>query len=121
MVYQEKKDENATTKFVQLVNKHIAYKIKPDDIHRSHRLGRYTSDKDKNPRPIIARFFDETKNISLYKSKKGLKGKGLTLSENLTIRSQILYKKAKTVLGIRNVWTSEGRIIGKDGNNHGLL
>ena len=54
----EKKDENTTTKFVQLVNKHLAYKIKPDDIHRSHRLGRYTSDKDKNPRPIIARFFD---------------------------------------------------------------
>ena len=112
----EVKDENTTKTFVDTINKHLNITITNADIERSHRLGRFSNDRKNRPRPIIARFVDETKKIKLYKVKKGLKGKGVVLSENLTAHRYKLYKKAQDSFGFRNTWTMQGRIFAKDGN-----
>lgn len=107
----ETKEEDTSVKFVKALSPHNM-PIRIGDIARSHRLGRFRADS-KKPRPIIARFWDENKKIKLFKTKKNLKGKGIVLTENLTKYRQYLFNKAVTVLGFRNVWTNEGRIISK--------
>ena len=79
------------------------------DIARSHRLGKRRGPGD-NPRPIIARFVRETKKMDTYRAKKQLKGKGITLAENLTSHRTAVYKEACKILNFKNVWTWEGRI-----------
>lgn len=108
----ENKGEAVTNVFVDELNKHLPIILKYDDIARSHRLGPLKVNASK-PRPIIARFRDETKKIKIYKVKKGLKGKGITLTENLTKRRQSLYIQASTHLGYKKCWTNEGRIFTK--------
>ena len=108
----EEKGEDSTDKFIGALNSNLPITLSRSDIERSHRLGRFNPSNGK-PRPIIARFFDETKKISLYRAKKGLKGKRITLSENLTSSRQRLYNMAINILGVRKVWTNQGRIFTK--------
>lgn len=108
----EHKGEPVTKVFVDELNKHLTINLKYDDIARSHRLGPFKVNAVK-PRPIIARFREETTKIKIYKAKKGLKGKGITLTENLTKRRQMLYSQASSHLGYKKCWTNEGRIFAK--------
>ena len=48
-----------------------------------------------------------------FKKKSQLKGVKLLLTENLTKWRQSLFTSAKDILGIRKVWTNEGRIFTK--------
>ena len=105
----EGEGEDTTKKFVAVLNEKMAASLKVDDIARSHRLGRFNPGREK-PRPIIARFRCEMKKIKTFRMKKGLKGKGVLLSENLTSRRMSLMNKARDQLGPKNVWTNEGRI-----------
>ena len=54
--------------------------------------------------------------MDVYKAKRNLKGKGIVLTENLTKRRYLLLKTAVEALGVRQVWTNEGRILTKINN-----
>ena len=54
----------------------------------------------------------------MYKRKKNLKGKGITLTENLTRRRLQIFNTAVSTLGVRKVWTNEGRILTKIDNRY---
>ena len=103
--------ENTTAKFVEALNTHFdgPNKLELADIARSHRLGKRRGPDDK-PRPIIARFTSELKKMDTYRAKRKLKGKGISLAENLTQFRAAVYKEACTKLDYKNVWTWEGRI-----------
>ena len=61
-----------------------------EDIQRSHRLGPFKKDQRnlrsarKNPRPIIMRFSSWRDRQKVFKAKRNLKGKKISISENLT-------------------------------------
>ena len=107
----ERRHENTTVKFVEALNAHFdgQNKLVEADIARSHRLGKRRGPNDK-PRPIIARFASEIKKMNTYRAKRKLKGKGISLAENLTQYRADVYKEACTKLDYKNVWTWEGRI-----------
>ena len=113
----EDKDEDTTGKFVNTLNKFLPQtkSMKPEEIKRSHRLGKFNP-RAKHPRPIIARFDKEVRKIEIFREKKVLKGKGVTLSENLTARRKDIYNAACNLLGYKNVWSLEGRIFGISDN-----
>ena len=83
------------------------------DIARSYRHGPF---RFKKTRPIIVRFSTEAKKLEVYRNKKRLKRSRIVVTENLTSLRLSLYKKAMTVLGSNNVWTSEGKIFTKINN-----
>ena len=117
---KEEKNEDTTEKFVSSLNEHFPHgnKLKKEDIARSHRLGRFDASKHhQKPRPIIARFARETKKIATYKVKRNLKGKGISLAENLTKRRADVYRKAMEILPVKTVWTWEGRIFATHPND----
>ncbi|PSN38374.1 hypothetical protein C0J52_21482 [Blattella germanica] len=57
------------------------------------------------------------KSSEVFRSKKLLKGSGITVREDLTKRRHSLLKMAITKFGLQNVWTVDGNIIVKDGDN----
>ena len=93
-VPEEDEDEETTSTFVDILNKHLPTKLVPADISRSHRLGK----KSNKARPIIARFARETKKMEIFRMKKHLKGKGVSLAENLTKKRVDLVKQASIAL-----------------------
>ena len=108
--------ENTTTKFVEALNEHLGdeNKLVSADISKSHRLGKPRGQGAK-PRPIIARFALETKKMDIFRAKRKLKGKGISLAENLTAFRTKLYQEACKSIDYRNVWTWEGRIFARIG------
>lgn len=118
----EESDEEKTDEMViEAINNEVGVHISINDIERSHRLGpkktsrvlRSTSD---NPRPIILRFSSFRKRDEVFRNKRKLKGKSISLSENLTKEKYTLYQEATRKLGKGKAWTVEGRILTKIGN-----
>ena len=81
-------------------------------ICRAHRLGKKRT--DGKSRPIIARIWSSNLQNDIYFSKKKLKDKSISITENLTQRRLEKLKKAEEQYGKKQVWTKEGRIYSKD-------
>ena len=85
-----------------------------DDIERTHRLGGPRKQEEglepAASRPIIVKFCSYRKRQEVFARKKLLKGSGLVLMENLTQTRFNLFRKVKEVVGLKNCWTSDGRI-----------
>lgn len=119
---EENIEENTDTVVVETINNQLGLvDINLENIQRSHRLGprndgRSTRNNRIKPRPIIFRFRDFSARQQVFKNKKMLKGKVISISENLTKKRYTLYKQAMTKFGFRNVWTNEGRILTKIDN-----
>ena len=99
----------------------IGIDITVHQIERSHRLGPINNHRNLrsvrvNPRPIILRFNSFRKRQEVFKAKRSLKGKKVSLSENLTKTRYEIYKAAVTKYGRDKVWTNEGRTLTKVNN-----
>ena len=97
-----------------------------NNIQRSHRMGprinaRNTRNNRVKPRPVIFRLSDFRIRKEIFKNKRKLKGKGVSITENLTHRRLNLLKLAQTKYGFDKVWTMEGRVTYKDGNNFVII
>ena len=118
----EETENTDTDKSVcEVINNEIGIALSPSAIHRSHRLGppkshRNTRSNKVNPQPIIFRFVNFKKRQEVFYSKRKLKGKLFSLSENLTPTRYKLLKDAQAKFGIGKVWTTEGRVITKINN-----
>lgn len=119
---EELPNESKTDETVlAVINNDLGVNITIDDIERSHRLGpkntqRILRSKHDRPRPIIFRFSSLRKRNEVFNNKRKLKGKRISLTENLTKDRYDLYQAAVKKLGKGIVWTVEGRITTKVGN-----
>ena len=89
-------------------------------IFRSHRVGpkanqrrSLRSSASPRPRPIIVRFASWKIRERVFKNKKELKGKGISISESLTKIRYNLLKAAEEKLGRGKVWSNGGFIVSK--------
>lgn len=104
----------------QTVTHTLSDKLKLDistkDICSLHRLG---SNKSK-PRPVLIRFTSHKQRSTVWNAKSGLKSTGITVSEFLTKPRHDAFMLGRKHFGIRNCWTSEGKIIVQttDGKRH---
>lgn len=99
-----------TDKIIMEVAQRIGVDVQPQDIDRSHRVGRRDISNNR-PRPIIAKFVSYRKRSEMFSNKKRLKGSGVTLREDLTAMRHNILKEAITKFGLNNVWTLDGTII----------
>ena len=111
----EEEKENVEAKVFDVVNKDVKANLADTDVSRTHRLGKKRS--DGKPRPIIVRFLSYRQRKQVFDRKKALKGKKIVITENLTKLRYSLLNKCKDHFGKENVWSFDGRICCKSGDN----
>lgn len=109
---EEKTNEDTDYVAIDVAQK-IGVQLNVCDIDRSHRIGRRDTGR---PRPIIVKFISYRKRSEVFRSKKNLKGTGITIREDLTRNRHNLLRDAITKFGVTNVWTQDGVIIAKQGD-----
>ena len=114
----ERNGESTDNIALGIINNDLGLNFKEEHIQRSHRLGvkremRNTTSTKSYPRPIIVKFLSYRGRQAVFTSKKKLKGKNISISENLTHTRYVLLKAASEKLGRGNVWSSDGRIMSK--------
>ena len=88
---------------IKLIEEHMNQIIQPEDINRSHRLGNPKKSIKAKPRPVIVKSVKyNTRNI-IYRNKKVLKGKGISVTESLTAKRIKMLEKARELHGFVNV------------------
>lgn len=79
------------------------------DVGVAHRLG--SKSKASKPRPLLVRFMSFKSRSEAWKGKTVLKGTGISLSEFLTKPRHEVFAAGRKHFGMRNCWSSEGRIV----------
>ena len=97
----EDKEQNIIYTLQQSMNE----TIQPEDIDRSHKLGKPNSSKNVKPRPIIVKFVRYNTCNRIYRNKKNLKGTGISVTESLTAKTINMLEKAKEEHTFTNVWS----------------
>lgn len=86
--------------------------MKPEHIVSTYRIGKKNESSPK-PRPLIVKFINYDYKALLIKNAKKFKGKGIFIAEDLIKNRRKLLIEAKTILGLKNVWTYNGQIFTK--------
>ena len=84
------------------------------DIERTHRIGK-PKDAGHKSRPIIVKIvrYNDRKNV--FNRKKKLKGKNIAIMESIRATRMKKLKESREIYDFKNVWTSDGKILFKDG------
>ena len=107
---KEEKCEDTDSIIVNTVKEEMHIEILPNDLDRSHRIGNPKTKKKE--RPIIVKLVRY-----IFKNRKLLKGKVVSITENLTKDLMPKLNEARETYGFKNVWTSGGKIHFKDEKN----
>ena len=112
---KEEKDEYTHRIIINTLKKEMDIEILSNDLDRLHRIGNPSTKKKE--RPIIVKFVRYNLRHNIFKNKKLLKGKGVSITESLTKDCIAKLNEARETYGFRNVWTSDGKIFFKDEKN----
>lgn len=106
-------NEDTDTLVMKIFTEQLKLDIPLDRLDRTHRVGKKpgpAADGKARWRPIIVRFSSYRDRRKVFNAKKLLKGSGITVREDLTSGRAELLRAAISKFGVRNVWTSDGRI-----------
>ena len=87
------------------------------DLGRTHRIGQKKA-SSKKARAVIIKFVSYNTRKKILLNKKLLKGIQFSITESLTAKRMGIFKEAREKHQFRNVWTADGRILYKDGNDN---
>lgn len=107
---KESVNENTDDLVMEVATK-LNVDIDRNFIDRSHRVGK----PGGKPRAVIVKFVGYAPRSKLYRSKKSLKGTGITIHEDLTKPRLNLLKRAIECYTEKSVWTHDGVIMIKIG------
>ena len=107
---QENENKNTDDIVLKTMSEELNIEIKENDLVRTHRIGNRNR-KDGQPRAIIVKFTCCAIRNKIYSNQKKLKGKIFLITESLTSRRYNLFKEAQDKYGVKNLWTSDGRIL----------
>jgi hypothetical protein len=108
---QEKEREDCLKVAGDFFSTQVKVSVNPVLLGRAHRIGPHKASSDSYPRPIIVRFLSYQERDKVWRSKKQLKGSGFLVTESLTAARKKVLQAAKDMLGPRNVWTQDGKIV----------
>ena len=111
---KEEKDEDTDSIIINTVKEEMDIEILPKDLDQSHCIG---NPKTKKEKLVIVKFVRYNLRHNIFKNKKLLKGKGVSITESLTKDHMAKLNEARETYGFRNVWTSNGKIFFKDEKN----
>lgn len=99
---------------VEKVGQRIGVKFSVDDLEMCYRTGK---NQERGKRGIIVRFSTLRLKRNVYRNKSALKGTKLVVREDLTDGAMELVKESITRFGSKKVWTNEGSVFVKTGDN----
>ena len=108
---QELEGKNTNVK-MKTVKEEIDIDTREKDLDLTHHVGNPNVYKEGKTRPIIIKVVCYDVRSTVDKKKK-LKGKRFLIIESLTGTSVGLLKEGQGKYGVRNVWTTDGRILYK--------
>lgn len=114
---EETAKESTDDIVVGLCREKLGVELPKSAVSRSHRVGRQpgpAADGRRLHRPIIVRFVSYRDRQQVFNAKKRLKGSGVVIREDLTVRRAEVYREAVTRYGPRNTWTQDGRVLWVD-------
>lgn len=103
----EKPAEETKTELIKLINTKMDINIKPDDIEACFRVG---TKKKQERRGIYLKLSSLPIKQIIYANKKMLKGTGIVIKEDLTKARLDLVNQIAEKIGLKNVWTQNGKI-----------
>ena len=113
---EENSNEDTDKLVLNIVNNDLEIDLTEVAIDRTHRIGD-PKKKSKKVRPIIAKYVRYYDRKKVFSKKKHLKGKGISITESLTNFRMKKLKEAREKNGLKHVWTIDGCIMFKDGND----
>ena len=108
---KEEKKENSAQKVLNVIKEHLKMEIPEKDIEIAHRLGEI---RQNAKRPIIVKFRYRDTKWDVMKSRKLLKGTGVTFSEDLNWEMQQLFREVRTSDLTEACWSWNGKIQAKN-------
>ena len=91
--------------------------LTPSDLDRTHCIGRRKAPSNKL-RAVVVKFVSYNTKKRIFLNKKRLKGTQVSITESLTAKRIGILKEAREKHQFRNVWTADGKILYKDGNDN---
>ena len=89
------------------------------DIKVAHRIGAKSSDPNK-PRTIIVKFVRRSDKLDVMLRRKSLKGRGISISDDLTVKNVNLINEVRDNERIEAAWSWDGKVYAKSKNGHKL-
>ena len=111
----ETSNENTDDLVIKTVNEELLEAITINETDRSHRLGKSQAGKI---RPVVVKFARYHTRNKIFRKKKLLKGKQVSITESLTKRRMAELKEAREKHGFHDVWTGDGKILYKDNSDN---
>lgn len=106
---------------LELVSDFLYNKLELEtDIEVAHRVG-VKGQNSNNPRSIIVKFVRRSDKLKVMLRRKGLKGSGVSISDDLTTRNVNLIKEVREYERIEAVWSWDGKVYAKGVNGHKFL
>ena len=112
---EEKNNEDTDQEIINIVKNDLGEEISIHDTDMTHRLGKRKLDNNV-PRPTIVKLTRYNVHKRIFKTKKKLKGKAVSITEILTKRRVVEFKKAREMYYFKNVWSQDGKILSLDVN-----
>ena len=116
---KENEKEDTDEVVIEFFEKEMEEKLSANDIDRSHRLGKKQT--GSRPRSIIITFTRYNVRNVIFRKKKILKGKAVSITENLTKKRITEMKVARETYGFKNVWSQDGKILYTDANDRNKI
>ena len=101
---KEEQNESTDDRVLELFREELNEDILLVDLDRTHRI-RKKRHSSRKPRPVIVKFALYNIREKVFKSKKKLKGKNFSITENLTGYRMNILNEAREKFGFKNVWT----------------
>ena len=104
---------------IEIFEKEMQAKVSASDIDRSHWLGKKHT--GSRPWPIIIKFVRYNVRNAIFRKKKILKAKAISITNNLTKKRITEMKIARETYGFKNVWSQDGKILYIDANDRNKI
>lgn len=115
----ESETEDLQEEMCKLLKSKIKIAVSPNEVNYCYRMGKKPG--TKNPRPIVLMFTCRWKRNTVFNNKKFLKGTGIVIEEMLVKNNLNLYKKVRSVIGVKACWSWKGKIYAFINNTKKLI
>lgn len=106
---QSETTEDCAKQCCHIFSEMLGVSTKESDLEAIHRVGRVEVGR-KRPRPIIVRFLKRDQRDRILADRKKLKGKGISIAEDLTAANYRLERAAFRHSATLASWSASGRI-----------
>ena len=116
----ENRNEKTDDLCIATINEHLELSITEADIKRTHRIGK-PRDAGRKSRPIIVKLVRYNCRKNIFNRKQKLKGKNIVITVSLRGTRMKKLNEARKIYNFKNVWSSDGEILFKDGSGNTSL